>query len=242
MNGTECRRILFFSIFESRLIRNRFRQIGTKLGAKGGKVALNSVPNRIVYFTQTEVTEMKTMILCTVSSTDFNDSAIDSLVHFTLKSHLNEIKPLYAVYCPEKECIVIKTENAVMNTIKIDKKDPYQKDYSLRYLCVRSLLSELDAGDCLMVNKLSDLGEKDSEAEALYFTFHKKGICQYFYDLSYLDTEVLELPREPSVDQKVMIRRIITNYYKQMENKPVLKKKELKKLSDISAEEKKYAA
>ena len=185
---------------------------------------------------------MKTIILCTVSSTDFNDSAVDSLVHFALKSHLNDIKPLYAVYKPEEECMAIKTENSIMDIIKIDKKDPRRKDYSVRSLCVRSLLSELEAGDNLMVNELSDLGDKDREAEELYFAFHRKGICQFFYDSSFLDTEVLELPREPSVDQKVMIRRIIMNYYRQMANKPVLKKKELKKLSDISAAEKKYGA
>jgi hypothetical protein len=93
-----------------------------------------------------------------------------------------------------------------------------------------------------MVNELSDLGDKDSEAEELYFAFHKKGICQFFYDSSFLDTEVLELPGEPSADQRVMIRRIIRNYYRQMADKPVLKKKELKNLSEIPAAEKKYGA
>ena len=138
--------------------------------------------------------------------------------------------------------MAIKTENSIIDIIKIDKKDPRRKDYSVRSLCVRSLLSELEAGDNLMVNELSDLGDKDREAEELYFAFHRKGICQFFYDSSFLDTEVLELPREPSVDQKVMIRRIIMNYYRQMANKPVLNKKEPKKLSDISAAEKKYSA
>jgi hypothetical protein len=39
-----------------------------------------------------------------------------------------------------------------------------------------------------------------------------------------------------------MIRRIIRNYYRQMADKPVLKKKELKNLSEIPAAEKKYGA
>ena len=141
----------------------------------------------------------------------------DSLVHFALKSHLSDMKPFCAVYKPEEECMAIKTENSIIDIIKIDKKDPRRKDYSVRSLCVRSLLSELEAGDNLMVNELSDPGDKDSEAEELYFAFHRKGICQFFYDSSFLDTEVLELPREPSVDQKGMIRRIIRNYYSNRE-------------------------
>ena len=98
--------------------------------------------------------------------------------------------------------MAIKTENSIIDIIKIDKKDPRRKYCSVHSLCVRSLLSELEAGDNLMVNELSDPGDKDSEAEELYFAFHRKGICQFFYDSSFLDTEVLELPGESSVDQK----------------------------------------
>ena len=141
----------------------------------------------------------------------------DSLVHFALKSHPNDMKPFCAVYKPEEECMAIKTGTAVIDIIKIDRKDPRRKYCSIHSLCVRSLLSELEAGDNLMVNELSDLGNKDREAEELYFAFHRKGICQFFYDSSFLDTEVLELPREPSVDQKGMIRRIIRNYYSNRE-------------------------
>ena len=98
--------------------------------------------------------------------------------------------------------MAIKTGTAVIDIIKIDKKDPRRKYCSIHSLCVRSLLSELEAGDNLMVNELSDPGDKDSEAKELYFAFHRKGICQFFYDSSFLDTEVLELPGESSVDQK----------------------------------------
>ena len=90
--------------------------------------------------------------------------------------------------------MAIKTGTAVIDIIKIDKKDPRRKYCSIHSLCVRSLLSELEAGDNLMVNELSDPGDKDREAEELYFAFHRKGICQFFYDSSFLDTEVLELP------------------------------------------------
>ena len=182
---------------------------------------------------------MKTIILCTVSTTDYNDRVVNGFVHFTLKSRLNDVLPIYAVYYSKEEWMEIKTDEEVIDTIRISKEDPRLRGHSVRYYCVNSIGSMLDAGDNLMVNFLSDLGNKE-EAKKLYYLFLKKGIHLNFFDASYLDTEMLGLTSEPSPDQKRMINKIIENYFRcAADGYPSLQPNEVSKLSSYQPKEKK---
>ena len=71
----------------------------------------------------------------------------------------------------------------------------------------------MNTGDQLWVCKLSDLADNAEDACTLYFSFLKKGIELKFFDTSYLDTDLLQLNSEPPADQKLLIQRIIQNYF-----------------------------
>lgn len=84
---------------------------------------------------------------------------------------------------------------------------------SMRLSCVSRLLAMMNTGDQLWVCKLSDLADNAEDACTLYFSFLKKGIELKFFDTSYLDTDLLRLNSEPPADQKLLIQRIIQNYF-----------------------------
>ena len=84
---------------------------------------------------------------------------------------------------------------------------------SMRLSCVSRLLAMMNTGDQLWVCKLSDLEDNAEDACTLYFSFLKKGIELKLFDTSYLDTDLLRLNSEPPADQKLLIQRIIQNYF-----------------------------
>ena len=180
------------------------------------------------------------LILCTASSTDYNDAVVPGLVHFSLSSHLKNNDLIYAVYRDDINTLHLFMQDH--SSRKITPKAHKAIDGSDRYLCVRQLLSGMKSGDRLMVQALSDLGATAEEASDLYFHAIEEGIVVSFYDAGYIDSHTLALDSTPSAEEKRLVRRIINNYYHQKDNAPVLSKDELTTLAGLPATKKKSDA
>ena len=177
------------------------------------------------------------IILCTVSSTDYNDAVIPGLVHFGLSSHLNNNDLIYATYRDDANTLTLNMQDH--STRQITPKTHNATGRSDRYLCVRQLLSEMKSEDRLMVNALSDLGATAEEASDLYFHAIEEGIVLSFYDVCYIDSKTLSLDSTPTAEQRRLVSRIINKYYHQKDNAPVLFKDELTTLAGLPTMKKK---
>ena len=180
------------------------------------------------------------IILCTASSTDYNDAVVSGLVHFSLSSHLKNNDLIYAVYRDDTNTLTLYMQDHSSRKLTPEAQKAIVR--SDRYLCVRQLLSGMKRGDSLMVRALSDLGATAEEASDLYFHAIEEGIVMSFYDASYIDSQTLDLDSNPSVEETRLIRRIINNYYHQKDNAPVLSKDELTALAGLPAAKKKSDA
>ena len=149
------------------------------------------------------------VILCSVSERQPNDSAADGLVHFLLKAKFQDAEYINAVFHRESRRMEL-IRKGQSNTRVIPMEG---LERSMRLACVSRLLAIMDTGDQLWTCELSDLADSAEDACSLYFSFLKKGIEMKFFDASYLDTDLLKLNSEPPADQKLLIQRIIQNYY-----------------------------
>lgn len=180
------------------------------------------------------------IILCTASSTDYNDAVVPGLVHFSLLSHLKNNDLIYAVYRDDTNTLTLYMQDR--SNRKITPKAHKVIDRSDRYLCVRQLLSGMKSGDRLMVQALADLGETAEEASDLYFRAIEEGIVMSFYDAGYIDSQTVALDSTSSAEERRLVRRIINNYYHQKDNSPVLSKDELTALAGLPVAKKKSDA
>ena len=178
------------------------------------------------------------VILCTVSDTHYNDSVVPGFVHFSVKAILKKKKYRIARFMQEQNYIEL-----------LDEKGDHEKDiisepdssFSPRYLCVKQLGSLLKAGDLLMADKLSDLGNTAEEVENQYMNFVGNGIELMFYDNTYVNTSILGLSFELSSYQKMIIHNMVENYFSQRnnDNTPPLTGEELMDLSEMKEAKKK---
>ena len=180
------------------------------------------------------------IILCTVSATDYNDSVVPGLVHFSLSSHINNNDLIYAAYGDDTNTLTLYMQDHSSRTITPEVHKTMGR--SDRYLCVRQLISGMKSGDRLMVQALSDLGTTAEEASDLYFSALEEGIVLSFYDASYIDSKTLALDSEPTAEETRLIRRIINSYYQQKDNAPALTKDEITTLAGIPVAKKKSDA
>jgi hypothetical protein len=167
------------------------------------------------------------VILCSVSDSRYNDNTVPGLIHFGLKSYINGREYVYAAYHPE-------TNRMVLLKLNHDTGDIRQESTtcSSRQEGVSALVNGLREGDSLMVDRLSDLADTAVQAEDLYFAILKKGISMFFYDARYLNTQVLKMNPEPSEVEKILIQRIIGDYYTNLkENGSDLSKSELEEFN-----------
>ena len=149
------------------------------------------------------------LILCSVSDKQPNDSVANGLVHFLLKAKFQNAEYINAVFHRESRRMeLIRKGHANSRVAPMEGMER-----SMRLSCVSRLLAMMNTGDQLWVCKLSDLADNAEDACTLYFSFLKKGIELKFFDTSYLDTDLLKLNSEPSADQKLLIQRIIQNYF-----------------------------
>jgi hypothetical protein len=149
------------------------------------------------------------LILCSISDRQPNDSTADGLVHFLLKAKFQDAEYVNAVFHRESRRMEL-IRRGQSNTRVIPMEDLKR---SMRLACVSRLLAMMNTGDQLWTCELSDLADSAEDACSLYFSFLKKGIEMKFFDASYLDTDLLKLNSEPPADQKLLIQRIIQNYY-----------------------------
>lgn len=177
------------------------------------------------------------IILCTVSSTDYNDAIIPGLVHFSLSSHLRNNNLIYAVFHKETNSLNLHMKDH--SNKRIFPKTCNKTDRSDRYSCVRQMLAGMKSGDRLMVQALSDLGSTAEEASELYFHTVEKGIEISFYDASYINSQTLALDSNPTTEERRLIRRIINNYYQLVDNASVLSKSESDVMGSLPVAKKK---
>ena len=149
------------------------------------------------------------LILCSISDRQPNDSTADGLVHFLLKAKFQDAEYVNAVFHRESRRMEL-IRRGQSNTRVIPMEGLKR---SMRLACVSRLLAMMNTGDQLWTCELSDLADSAEDACRLYFSFLKKGIELKFFDASYLDTDLLKLNSEPPADQKLLIQRIIQNYY-----------------------------
>lgn len=176
------------------------------------------------------------VILCSVSSAVNNDDRIPALVHFGLKANLTE-SPVYASYIREDRKIRITQSEKEIREIKAVRSGTE----SAHYLCVRRLVSEMNKDDILYADKLSDFGDTAAEACDIYFSLVRKEIHISFYECTYLDTDVLKLPVTPSEDIRLMVSRMIDNYFSHDDDTPRISIQERSRILEMKRSKKKSA-
>lgn len=179
------------------------------------------------------------IILCTVSDINHNDSVVPGFVHFSVKANLKNSRFMIARYMLERNYIELLDEKGDHAGEIISESG---SSLSRRYLCVKQLGSHLGAGDLLMADKLSDLGNTTYEVEEQYMDFVRNGIELMFYDNMFVNTGTLGLSPELSPYQKMIIHNIVQTYFSQRNNdgNPSLTGEERMALSEMKEIKKKY--
>lgn len=176
------------------------------------------------------------VILCSISTQYGNDDVLNGLVHFNLKANLHDADYMHAVYYRENRQMELVRKDGS----RISLQPVKDKMHTVKYNCINRLLAMMNAGDHLMVCSLSDMADNADDARQLYFSFLSKGIHLSFFDASYLNTDMLKLNAQPSTDQKLMIQRIIRNYFESSDHLPSAIKEEPDLFNASNAEKKSH--